>query len=105
MDDHWKGAVPKVDEWWTGDSHSPIVLLQNYQEEVERNPIYNGKALSRIPRPFSLGVPYELRHTLHGQIQPGIILTPQNSLIVQVSYVHIRMLTLKRDSSGQNDRS
>ena len=41
LDDHWKGAVPKVDEWWTGDANSPIVLLQNDQEEVERNPIYN----------------------------------------------------------------
>ena len=35
LDDHWKGEVPKVDEWWTGDVNSPIVLLQNYQEEVE----------------------------------------------------------------------
>lgn len=41
LDDHWKGAVPKVDEWWTGDANSPTVLLQNDQEEVERNPIYN----------------------------------------------------------------
>lgn len=41
LDDHWKGAVPEVDEWWTGDANSPIVLLQNDQEEVERNPIYN----------------------------------------------------------------
>lgn len=41
LDDHWKGVVPEVDEWWTGDANSPIVLLQNDQEEVERNPIYN----------------------------------------------------------------
>lgn len=41
LDDHWKGAVPKVDEWWTGDGNSPVVLLQNDQEEVEKNPIYN----------------------------------------------------------------
>lgn len=41
VDDHWKGAVPEVDEWWTGDAGSPIVLLQNDQEEVERSPIYN----------------------------------------------------------------
>lgn len=41
LDDHWKGAVPQVDEWWTGDANSPIVLLQNDQEEVERSPIYN----------------------------------------------------------------
>ena len=41
LDDHWTGAVPGVDEWWTGDATSPTVLLQNDQEEVERNPIYN----------------------------------------------------------------
>ena len=45
MDDNWKGAVPEVDEWWTGDTSSPTVLLQNDQEEIERNSIYNGKAL------------------------------------------------------------
>lgn len=43
--DEWKGAVPEVDEWWTGDASSPIVLLQNDQDEVERNPIYNSKTL------------------------------------------------------------
>lgn len=41
LEDHWKGAVPEVDEWWTGDAGSPIILLENDQEEVERNPIYN----------------------------------------------------------------
>lgn len=41
MDDHWgKGGVPDV-EWWTGDQHSPVVQLQNDQDEVERAPIYN----------------------------------------------------------------
>ena len=41
LDDHWKGAVPEIEEWWTGDANSPTVLLQNDQEEIERNPIYN----------------------------------------------------------------
>ena len=41
LDDDWKGEVPEVAEWWTGDANSPTVLLQNDQEEVERNPIYN----------------------------------------------------------------
>ena len=41
LEDHWKGEVPDVDEWWTGDAGSPIILLENDQEEVERNPIYN----------------------------------------------------------------
>ena len=41
--DDWKGAVPEVDEWWSGDASSPVVLLQNDQDEVERNPIYNSK--------------------------------------------------------------
>ena len=41
LDDDWKGAVPEIEEWWSGDASSPIVLLQNDQEEVERNPIYN----------------------------------------------------------------
>ena len=41
MDDNWgKGGVPDV-EWWTGDQSSPIVLLANEQDEVERAPIYN----------------------------------------------------------------
>ena len=37
----WIGGVPGVNKWWTGDQHSPIVLLQNEQDEVERAPIYN----------------------------------------------------------------
>lgn len=45
LDEDWgKGAVPDVD-WWTGN-HSPIVQLQNDQDEVERAPIYN--VLGRI---------------------------------------------------------
>lgn len=36
----WQGGVPDVD-WWTGDKTSPTVLLQNEQDEVEKQPIYN----------------------------------------------------------------
>ncbi|KOS21739.1 Glutamate carboxypeptidase 2 [Escovopsis weberi] len=36
----WKGGVPRV-EWWTGNSSSPIVRLQNEQDEVEKQPIWN----------------------------------------------------------------
>ena len=35
----WEGGVPKIDEWWTGDSSSPIVRLQNEQDEEEQQPI------------------------------------------------------------------
>lgn len=38
--DEWKGGVPKVDEWWTGDKSSPIVRLKNEQDE-QLKPIYN----------------------------------------------------------------
>ncbi|KAK2589396.1 hypothetical protein QQS21_012928 [Conoideocrella luteorostrata] len=41
VSDGWKGGVPDVDEWWTGDKNSPIVRLQNEQDEVERRPIQN----------------------------------------------------------------
>ena len=74
VDDHWKGAVPEVDEWWTGDANSPVVLLRNYQEEVERNSIYNGKVLFGVS-PFSL--------------------TTQRCFTVHLIHPHIRMLTLK----------
>ncbi|KAL9098083.1 MAG: hypothetical protein Q9163_006187 [Psora crenata] len=41
LEDSWgKGGVPDT-EWWSGDSSSPIVLLKNDQDEVERMPIYN----------------------------------------------------------------
>ena len=52
----WIGGVPEVDEWWTGSgspasssssSAVPIVKLQNEQDEIERQPIYN--VLARIP--------------------------------------------------------
>lgn len=39
-DNGWIGGVPDV-EWWTGDHRSPIVHLQNEQDEVDRQPIYN----------------------------------------------------------------
>ncbi|KAH0494476.1 hypothetical protein TgHK011_001093 [Trichoderma gracile] len=37
----WKGGVPEVDEWWTGNSSSPVVRLQNEQDENEKQPIWN----------------------------------------------------------------
>ncbi|KAL7790814.1 hypothetical protein V8C37DRAFT_177189 [Trichoderma ceciliae] len=39
--DAWKGGVPEVGEWWTGNSSSPIVRLQNEQDENEKQPIWN----------------------------------------------------------------
>lgn len=39
--DGWKGGVPDVDEWWTGDHSSPFVRLQNQQDEIEKQPIWN----------------------------------------------------------------
>ncbi|KAI9831593.1 MAG: hypothetical protein M1819_004825 [Sarea resinae] len=41
VSEDWIGGVPDVDEWWSGDSTSPIVHLMNEQEEIERQPIYN----------------------------------------------------------------
>ena len=46
VDKNWIGGVPGVNQWWTGDSTSPIVELSNEQDEVERTPIYN--VLGRI---------------------------------------------------------
>lgn len=37
---NWIGGVPDV-EWWTGDRTSPIALLQNEQDEEEKQPIWN----------------------------------------------------------------
>lgn len=37
----WKGGVPDVMEWWTGDDSSPIVRLQNEQDAEEQQPIWN----------------------------------------------------------------
>ena len=39
-DKAWVGGIPDV-EWWTGDSRNPVVKLQNEQDEVDRQPIYN----------------------------------------------------------------
>lgn len=39
--DDWRGGVPEIQEWWTGNSSSPIVRLQNEQDENERQPIWN----------------------------------------------------------------
>lgn len=36
----WKGGIEGI-EWWSGDQNSPIVHLMNYQDEEERQPIYN----------------------------------------------------------------
>ncbi|KAI9673167.1 MAG: hypothetical protein M1817_003029 [Caeruleum heppii] len=37
----WIGGVPNIEEWWTGDETSPIVHLQNEQDEQEKQPIWN----------------------------------------------------------------
>lgn len=39
--DDWKGGVPEVSEWWTGDTSSPQVLLQNLQDENKLQQIWN----------------------------------------------------------------
>ncbi|QUC15876.1 uncharacterized protein UV8b_00117 [Ustilaginoidea virens] len=39
--EEWKGSAQEMDEWWTGDKASPIVRLQNEQDEVERQRIWN----------------------------------------------------------------
>ena len=101
VDDHWKGAVPQVDEWWTGDVNSPVVLLQNYQEEVERNSIYNGRALFGVPSLYS---------TLsHANQVVGANPTCQSSHSPNMSRrssldLHIEMLIPRCDSPGQIDR-
>lgn len=40
LNDSWMGGVPDV-EWWTGDMNSPMILLKNEQDEIDRAPIYN----------------------------------------------------------------
>lgn len=37
----WEGGVPDVGEWWTGNATSPVVRLQNEQDEIEQQPIWN----------------------------------------------------------------
>ncbi|KAM0276093.1 hypothetical protein ACHAQH_007112 [Verticillium albo-atrum] len=39
--EEWKGGVPDVEEWWTGDASSPIVRLKNEQDEEKKQPIWN----------------------------------------------------------------
>ncbi|PHH92196.1 hypothetical protein CDD83_8485 [Cordyceps sp. RAO-2017] len=39
--DGWEGGVPDVGEWWTGNGTSPLVRLQNEQDEIEQQPIWN----------------------------------------------------------------
>lgn len=39
--DAWKGGVPEVGEWWTGNESSPVVRLLNEQDENEKQPIWN----------------------------------------------------------------
>ncbi|GAM87979.1 hypothetical protein ANO11243_060080 [Dothideomycetidae sp. 11243] len=41
----WVGAVPDVNEWWTGAGDSPIVHLQNLQDENPQQPIWNVRGL------------------------------------------------------------
>ncbi|KAI9798455.1 MAG: hypothetical protein M1825_005362 [Sarcosagium campestre] len=41
MEKGWKGAVPEVREWWTGDHKSPVVVLTNEQDEEVKQPIWN----------------------------------------------------------------
>ncbi|KAF2731349.1 Zn-dependent exopeptidase [Polyplosphaeria fusca] len=39
--EEWKGGVPEI-EWWTGKlDSSPKVYLQNFQEEIEKQPVRN----------------------------------------------------------------
>ncbi|KEY67341.1 hypothetical protein S7711_09471 [Stachybotrys chartarum IBT 7711] len=37
----WKGGVPDVGEWWTGNATSPIVRLKNEQDEIRDQPVWN----------------------------------------------------------------
>ena len=37
----WIGGVPEIKEWWTGDKDSPVVHLQNEQDENDKQIIYN----------------------------------------------------------------
>ncbi|KAM0330118.1 hypothetical protein ACHAQA_004290 [Verticillium albo-atrum] len=39
--EEWKGGVPDVGEWWTGDTTSPIVRLKNEQDEETKQHIWN----------------------------------------------------------------
>jgi N-acetylated-alpha-linked acidic dipeptidase len=39
--DEWRGGVPDVGEWWTGNLSGPIVRLRNEQDERVDQPIWN----------------------------------------------------------------
>ncbi|KAK2614942.1 hypothetical protein N8I77_001730 [Diaporthe amygdali] len=39
--DEWKGGVPDIGEWWTGNLSGPVVRLRNEQDEVADQPIWN----------------------------------------------------------------
>ncbi|KAF2803727.1 Zn-dependent exopeptidase [Mytilinidion resinicola] len=41
LPEEWVGGVPDIAEWWSGDKTSPKVLLQNFQDESEKQAIYN----------------------------------------------------------------
>ena len=102
MDDNWKGAVPEVDEWWTGDTSSPTVLLQNDQEEIERNSIYNGKALFGV-LPFCLSAIYVANNIAETKSNCHPFVFPNTSYSLS-PYLLIRVLTPKCGSPGQNIR-
>jgi hypothetical protein len=40
VDKDWQGGVTNV-EWWTGDEHSPTVLLENNLDDVAEQKVYN----------------------------------------------------------------
>ena len=39
--DEWKGGVPDIGEWWTGNLSGPVVRLKNEQDERVDQPIWN----------------------------------------------------------------
>lgn len=70
--DGWKGGVPDVEEWWTGDHSSPIVRLQNEQDEVVKQPIWNvyGKILGMEQTANSIILGNHRDTMAFGAIQP-----------------------------------
>ena len=41
VEEKWQGEVPEVGEWWTGNLSSPVVRLQNEQDEIDKQRIWN----------------------------------------------------------------
>lgn len=39
--DDWQGGLREINEWWTGGQESPIIHLQNEQDEEEKQPIWD----------------------------------------------------------------